>query len=313
MIGTRCEHIHTPVKVGPYTVYTTGSSRIRSKDIRDGTYIPKDLGIHLDIRSWQSLRWVFPVPQYGRGAKVPRLFDEAGREIIYVRWPDFGTIGQDRFLRLIRIVGKALRDGRTVELGCIGAHGRTGTLLAGLLMDIGGLPAGEAIEAVRTRYCERAIENSTQERMLFTFGGEEYVRSKALDAKHTVPVSGRFSTKEPNYSGVIQVWPSLSDEEIVELRDGTTLLPEDQELYMDYEEAEQALRVQQVRCDHCGHQRMAHVTGCAMKQCQCSFFREPEDLEAVGLEETDRDWWAAMSASDRQWWRDFVKAERGEE
>ena len=53
------------------------------------------------------------------------------------------------------------RSGESVELGCLGGHGRTGTALAYLAV-LSGLPAGDAVAWVRANYCSEAIETPDQ-------------------------------------------------------------------------------------------------------------------------------------------------------
>ena len=50
-------------------------------------------------------------------------------------------------------------------MGCFGAHGRTGTLLASILV-YEGYTATDAINKVRKDYCDRAIENKKQEDLI---------------------------------------------------------------------------------------------------------------------------------------------------
>ena len=55
-----------------------------------------------------------------------------------------------------------------------------GTLLAGLLIEAEGLGSQAAIKAVRSRYCQHAVESQEQEDMLATFAGEEVHQGVAL-------------------------------------------------------------------------------------------------------------------------------------
>ena len=162
MIGTRCHHVHTPVQVGPYTVYTTAGSRVRTSS----KYSPKDMAFHLDFDLWTELRGVREEHFAATTAKVPIFKDGKGRRMVFVRWPDWGVIGIDRFKRLIRLAHRTLKEGQTVEVGCIGAHGRTGTFLAGLMVEVEGIGYQEAVQAIRRQYCLKAIENYPQEEMV---------------------------------------------------------------------------------------------------------------------------------------------------
>lgn len=88
----------------------------------------------------------------------------------HVDWPDFGVPEDLDVLRraLTDLVDRA-RTGESVEVGCLGGHGRTGTALACLAV-LTGTPANEAVAWVRANYCERAVETHAQEELVATFG-----------------------------------------------------------------------------------------------------------------------------------------------
>jgi hypothetical protein len=83
-----------------------------------------------------------------------------------IRWPDFG-IPLDRrdALDALAEALRRARAGERVEVGCHGGTGRTGTALAALAI-LDGLPPGEAVDWVRTRYRPRAVETPWQRRWL---------------------------------------------------------------------------------------------------------------------------------------------------
>ena len=62
---------------------------------------------------------------------------------------------------LVLWVLEQIASGKMVEVGCMGGHGRTGTLLAALRAAQGELP-GRAIGWVRNNYCKRAVESNGQ-------------------------------------------------------------------------------------------------------------------------------------------------------
>jgi hypothetical protein len=84
----------------------------------------------------------------------------------FIAWPD-GSVPKNRplALRQIREAFQLAQSGKMVEIGCIGGHGRTGTILALMyLLSSGGSKTSEqAIEFVRTKYCRHAIEVEIQE------------------------------------------------------------------------------------------------------------------------------------------------------
>ena len=68
-----------------------------------------------------------------------------------------------------------MMEGEKLEIGCYGSHGRTGTLLAGILVYLGAT-AKDAIKEVRTRHCNRAIETKGQEDLIARY--EESLREQ---------------------------------------------------------------------------------------------------------------------------------------
>lgn len=88
----------------------------------------------------------------------------------HLDWPDFGVPTDPGRLRdaLEDVLARA-RCGETVEIGCLGGHGRTGTALACLAVLTGTSPT-EAVAWVRSNYCEKAVETDAQERLVADFG-----------------------------------------------------------------------------------------------------------------------------------------------
>jgi protein-tyrosine phosphatase len=97
----------------------------------------------------------------------------------YIDWPDYDIPNEDSLDDAILIVAdvyKKARNGLFVEVGCVGGHGRTGTVLA-IMCVLDGLDTGEAISYVKSKYCSRAIESPVQEWLVdyarcFTRGGK---------------------------------------------------------------------------------------------------------------------------------------------
>ena len=89
-----------------------------------------------------------------------------------VDWPDFGVPRDAQQLRaqLFSLLDRA-RAGQSVEVGCIGGHGRTGTALACLAI-ITGVPAGESVEWVHRNYCDAAVEDLRQMEFAASFTGD---------------------------------------------------------------------------------------------------------------------------------------------
>jgi hypothetical protein len=81
----------------------------------------------------------------------------------HLDWPDFGV--PDDPAPVLGALGSLLdraRAGEHVEIGCVGAHGRTGTALAALAV-LSGVPPADAVGWVRANYCDKAVETPGQE------------------------------------------------------------------------------------------------------------------------------------------------------
>ncbi len=64
------------------------------------------------------------------------------------------------FIRLVDWIVGQLKEGRSVHVGCIGGHGRTGMVLAAVCQLMGEAP--NATQWVRDNYCEKAVETQIQ-------------------------------------------------------------------------------------------------------------------------------------------------------
>ncbi len=86
----------------------------------------------------------------------------------HVAWPDFGVpdVAELR-TALLGLLDRASAGDR-VEIGCLGAHGRTGTALACLAV-LTGTPADQAVDWVRATHCARAVETDAQRAFVETF------------------------------------------------------------------------------------------------------------------------------------------------
>ncbi|HEV8065938.1 MAG TPA: protein-tyrosine phosphatase family protein [Acidimicrobiales bacterium] len=80
----------------------------------------------------------------------------------HIAWPDFGVPADGAAARaaLVDVLRRA-SDGESVEIGCLGGHGRTGTALACLAV-LAGVEPSEAVAWVRSHYCSQAVETAEQ-------------------------------------------------------------------------------------------------------------------------------------------------------
>ena len=88
-------------------------------------------------------------------------------------WPDFG-VPPDRaaFTEACATVLRRSRMNDLVEIGCLGGHGRTGTMIA-VLAHLTGEPAASAVAWTRRHYCHDAVETAEQAAFVAGFGLDE--------------------------------------------------------------------------------------------------------------------------------------------
>lgn len=132
----KCRHYQQRVEFPNGSVIFASSRHIRATN--DDKV---DLGIYM-CSSWDptSLAWSLPWQDYG----LPQLPDEDVSFLI-----DFALDWADA--------------GKRIEVGCMGGHGRTGSLLALMALHCGVSDPKEAVKWVRANYCEEAIEGAKQE------------------------------------------------------------------------------------------------------------------------------------------------------
>ena len=81
----------------------------------------------------------------------------------HLAWPDFG-VPRELAAADAQILDafERARRGERVEVACVGGHGRTGTVLA-CMAALAGVPPLEAVSWVRKHYCERAVQEPSQQ------------------------------------------------------------------------------------------------------------------------------------------------------
>lgn len=133
----KCRHYQQEVKLPDGTVVYASSAHHDRKD----DPIP-DLGIYLD------------------GCWTPDCI------AFYVGCPDYG-VPVPSAANVLHIANEGLRvarEGGRVEIGCVGGHGRTGLMLAIIVvLTQNKRNAKRAIAYVHKNYCKEAIESKTQE------------------------------------------------------------------------------------------------------------------------------------------------------
>jgi hypothetical protein len=95
-------------------------------------------------------------------------WDDVSTSFSYlIPWQDYGLPLPDMatVIRYARSVIEHCDNGETVEIGCLGSHGRTGTFVAVLeiVASNGNLSARDAIAKVRAEHCFKCVETEMQE------------------------------------------------------------------------------------------------------------------------------------------------------
>jgi hypothetical protein len=157
---------------GKLTFYLT-SGRAGGNNRKEGEFVP-DWGLYFD---WSWRPWW---------------------RAEHIDWKDFGLpeAWDIAFEQLTVAIEKATA-GNKVEMGCIGAHGRTGTALAAINVIL-GCSAKEAIKHVRKHHCHHAIESASQE--WWVEWVESQVTGKPCRPKPTTPAPKAYNSTAPGYN-----------------------------------------------------------------------------------------------------------------
>lgn len=190
-----CEHVGVPVRITTgMTIYASAWSDVSYGKAADR--ITPDIGLYLDS-AW------------GRGAVLasPAMgelpFGQSGGAKILYPWSDGSSPDSLRtFSTMIEWLGDVILSGKYVETGCIGAHGRTGTLIAALIIRNRDLKAQDAIDWVRKHYCHKAIETHTQERFLKQY----WNMLNGFEINHELPQAPAYTSKWDSYNTTQSGW-----------------------------------------------------------------------------------------------------------
>lgn len=172
----RCYESHPALPIGDFVIY--GGSCLDPIVTDADIYVGFDLGmkVHRQSYPWESGEaFLFPIQDMG----VPT--------------------SRGDFMNLLCWLERALHDKKKVHIGCIGGHGRTGTVLAALVKQMTGNE--DAITYVRENYCQKAVESTTQiEFLRKEFGILKVPASKELvgrqaPARATAPAPDKKAVK----------------------------------------------------------------------------------------------------------------------
>lgn len=158
-------HPKLPITVGDKTYYVTGGSCTCGGPFKEGDY---DVVVGLD--------WGFKPSEMMYPWKK-------GEAFLYEIKDMSVPTDKKSFHELIGYLEKSVLAGKSVFVGCIGGHGRTGLVLSALVCKMTG--EKKAIEYVRKNYCEKAVETTSQIEFLNKeFGVEKAKGSKVYNTTH---------------------------------------------------------------------------------------------------------------------------------
>jgi hypothetical protein len=87
---------------------------------------------------------------------------------------DFGGVPEGWLDLLMEYIIPNMRSGYRVCVFCVGGHGRTGTVLASLIAILESKSdTPDPIQAIRERYCYRAVETLEQAEGIFALRGQQ--------------------------------------------------------------------------------------------------------------------------------------------
>lgn len=111
------------------------------------------------------------------------------------------------FIAMIGWLAERLAEGKTVHVGCMGGHGRTGVVLSALVKQVTG--NADATAWVREHYCKKAVESTAQVKFLSKhFGINEVAPTKSsVELNYGGAVSTRSPPPTPRYYQDVLVPP----------------------------------------------------------------------------------------------------------
>ena len=138
-LAVRCYEHHPVLKLGKGKLY---GGAARSPKVKDAdVYVVLQSG---DMNGWQSDPWE----------------KQTVTEVYYGIRDMEAPADVSRFKKLVTWVCTQLQNGKTVHIGCIGGHGRTGTVISAIVAEM--LEEKDAIQYVRKHYCKKAVESKAQ-------------------------------------------------------------------------------------------------------------------------------------------------------
>lgn len=180
-MGARCHKSHKPLKIGKYQIQ--GGSCSDPVDKLDA-YVGLDNYMPTWEESWpwtDGYAFCYPITDYAA--------------------PD----NPASFKKLIDWLEEHLKAGWKIHVGCMGGHGRTGTVFSALVAQM--LKEKDATTYVRKHYCEKAVESIAQINFLHKhFGVTKVKGSKTYTdlkkRKDTYPSGKQFAFDDYDFDSV---------------------------------------------------------------------------------------------------------------
>ncbi len=135
--GQRCYHTHPVLTIGQHAVCGGSCS----------SPVPTDADIYVGL-------------DYSMKQHKQRLPWEPGHAIHYEIKDMHPPDNPEEFKKLISWLAEQITEGKKVHVGCIGGHGRTGTVLAALVAHM--TDEEDPIAYVRQHYCKKGVEAKSQ-------------------------------------------------------------------------------------------------------------------------------------------------------
>ena len=119
-------------------------------------------------------------------AKNPKIYPWNGGMAVHFIIKDMGVPDSiTEFVHLIEWISMQLIANHKVHIGCIGGHGRTGLVMAALVMHMTGNK--DAITYVRSNYCKKAVESDAQIQYLHSVFNINLVATSKTYKMYTAP------------------------------------------------------------------------------------------------------------------------------
>lgn len=124
--------------------------------------VPGDL---VELRENYGIGVVVSLTEQGIDASA---VDQAGLSYVHLPVVDFTPPSQDALDRVVELASHAKQTGRAVAVHCAAGMGRTGTVLAAVMVGVAGLSADDAVTFVR-KVRPGSIETPEQERAVHDY------------------------------------------------------------------------------------------------------------------------------------------------